>query len=456
MGQEQDCEQCKQLRSQVEMLSVQLEELRAWQGSPSAFESDVAAAIQLAKAADRSRDDELRRLRVQVEAIEAKEARQQGPGGPKAELKKLQLAHRQLGDELRGVQQDLDRTRKDLFNERVSAKRAARDLEISNAQLRSSRDEVNKLVDDLALARHESSRVTGSGRLGGSGQGYGPLGLGAGAFANPPAAAYSWAAAAALGAASGLSASGVHIPTHDRVNEAKREYGGAPAAEGGASGVSGTGHRARSGMLGVATDVGTSALSLADRILQAHQQAQQHGWHSHHQQQVAPTPAGAALNAATSGGGGATAFPITGATTLMSLSAHQASRPVTANGASTMAAILSPWQAAPRKPILQSASAHIAAAMMVNINDAEYAHSATVNGGTAAATGALRRAANNPPPASGGGSRRDGSSGSTGTGTGTGTGARGNVGPSPRRSVRGVGGGHVVSSAAPQPRVGLR
>ena len=138
----------KSLRSQIESLNDQISELRAWQGSPASFEGAVAAAIQIAKQADTSQATEIVRLREEINdlrgvsndaaassasALAAAEARVEGP---KAARDRLTAENKSLELALRGSQAELERTKKDLFAERVRSKRSMRELEASRAQVR--------------------------------------------------------------------------------------------------------------------------------------------------------------------------------------------------------------------------------------------------------------------------------------------------------------------------------
>lgn len=201
---------CKQLRSQKATLERQLAELQQWQGNNNAFENDVAAAIQLAQRADDSRTDEIARLQDEIEELrklyegESDESGIKGEN-PAQERKRLQEQAARGELQLRAATLELDRAKKDLFAERVRAvampleragvppasscikpvcslpfrattpphtphrfflpwqvksKRGARDLEAMRVQLRSAREEMGRLYDDLARARHEISRLT--------------------------------------------------------------------------------------------------------------------------------------------------------------------------------------------------------------------------------------------------------------------------------------------------------
>ena len=154
----------KLLRSKMKTLERQLAELQSWQGNSQTFECDVAAAIQLASRASDNRDDEMTRLRDEnTELRNALDAN----GGPSAgkpcsrdDARKLMEQVSQLETQLRACQQESERSKKELFDERVKTKRSTRDLDAMRMQLRSAREEMGRLYDDLARARHEISRLT--------------------------------------------------------------------------------------------------------------------------------------------------------------------------------------------------------------------------------------------------------------------------------------------------------
>ena len=152
--------EAKLLRSQLKTLERQLAELHAWQGNQNAFECDVAAAIQLAQRADDSRDGEIARLRHEIDELKVTYEVETRAEAPKDERKRLQQEVAKLELHLRSCQLELDRSKKDLFAERVKVKRSSRDVETMRAQLRSAREEMGRLYDDLARARHEISRLT--------------------------------------------------------------------------------------------------------------------------------------------------------------------------------------------------------------------------------------------------------------------------------------------------------
>lgn len=169
------------LQTKVRALEDQINELRNWQQSPTDFENDVATAIQHAKEADRSQVEELERLRREVEelrgesselaiSVSTAEARLEGP---KAERARLQAENTKLEEQLKKTAAELDRFKKDLFAERVHSKRSLRELEGTRAQLKSAREEMGKLYEDLARARHELARInalaaSGCGATGGA------------------------------------------------------------------------------------------------------------------------------------------------------------------------------------------------------------------------------------------------------------------------------------------------
>ena len=170
------------LRAKVMALEAQVHELRAWQGSPGSFESDVAAAIQHAKAADTRRDEELLQLRRQMETLRGDSS--YAAVNPKIVVKSEKLRYvaeiTKLGTQLKSATGELERCRKDLFSERVRSKRAVREHDDARAQLKSARDEMGRVYDELARMRQETARLTAMVSRSGPGRGSGPDGAGTG------------------------------------------------------------------------------------------------------------------------------------------------------------------------------------------------------------------------------------------------------------------------------------
>ena len=154
----------KQLRCELKQHKEQLDKLRVWQGSPAAFEADVAAAIQHAKEAEDHRDDEILRLREEVDdlrslyetpVLQAAGLRSDGSldGTAKKTVPKLE-------EQLRRTAHELQRSQKELIAERVKSRRALHDLDITRASLQGCRDELSRLYDELARARAEVAQMS--------------------------------------------------------------------------------------------------------------------------------------------------------------------------------------------------------------------------------------------------------------------------------------------------------
>jgi hypothetical protein len=155
---QQEQETSQALRLELKSLKSRVTELNSWAANPDVFMSDVAAAIQLARDAH---DNEVRALRGEVKVLRTSHEAT-STSESEGERKRLQAEVTRLEALLKMSQSDLDKSKKELFAERVRAKRSARDHEQSRAQLRSAREEMT--VRDCRIQPAQLPRAARCGR----------------------------------------------------------------------------------------------------------------------------------------------------------------------------------------------------------------------------------------------------------------------------------------------------
>ena len=129
----------KALRAENATLKKELSQLRSWCADQQTFEADVAYAVQLAKQADDNQAREIERLRAQVRRFTTAES-----GLSKRIAVDHRIVHRR---------------------DKTATTQLQQELECNKRNLRTSREEIVRLHDELANSRREVAQLSAGTQL---------------------------------------------------------------------------------------------------------------------------------------------------------------------------------------------------------------------------------------------------------------------------------------------------